>query len=302
MRRPRRTAFTLIELLVVIAIIAVLIGLLVPAVQKVREAAARLQCKNNLKQIGLALHSYHDRMGGFPSGYTSAVAADGSDVGPGWGWAAALLPDVEQDNLYRQITFAKDIRDPANAFARTRPLKVFKCPSDQLLDTFVVNDAGGQALAEVAHANYVGMFGTPEITDNGGAGNGVFFRNSRVRIGDITDGTSNTLMVGERSSDLALATWTGAVTGGVVPPRRPSALGAEGAPVLVLGHTGEAAEGHTPNNAINHVDDFASRHTQGVNFLFGDGSVRNINDRISPVAWEALGTRAGGEPVSGDEY
>ncbi|MFO0967616.1 MAG: DUF1559 domain-containing protein [Gemmataceae bacterium] len=292
----RRKAFTLIELLVVIAIIAILIALLVPAVQKVRESAARTQCRNNLRQIGLALHGYHDRNKMFPPGYASNVNGAGQDTGPGWGWAAYLLDDLEQAPLKRQIRFALAISDSANAASRVQQLAVFLCPSDDSAGPFVASGTS----ATIAHANYVAMFGTPEITDNSGAGNGAFYRNSRTRIADISDGTSNTCFVGERSSNLALATWTGAVTGASVPPIKASPLGPEGAPVLVLGHTGYAAEGHTPNNPINHVDDFFSRHSQGVNFLFGDGSVRNIGDTISPSLWQALGTRAGGEVVSSD--
>src|SRR5438309_4717756 len=113
MRQHPRRAFTLIELLVVIAIIAILIALLVPAVQKVREAAARTQCKNNLKQIGLALHNYHGTYKRFPPGYQTQVAADNSDLGPGWGWAAYLLDDLEQGNLKRRIRFDLQISDPA---------------------------------------------------------------------------------------------------------------------------------------------------------------------------------------------
>ena len=296
-----RSAFTLIELLVVIAIIAVLIGLLLPAVQKVREAAARLKCQNNLKQIGLAAHNYHSSMGRFPAGYLSNVnpkmsGAD-ADLGPGWGWAVQLLPYVEQDNVFRQINLTLPIEHPSHVTPRTQVLSVFRCPSDSPpTDLFKpVNTT-----IEVSFGNYAGMFGTSEAAESPGTGEGVLFRNSKIRIEDITDGTSATCFIGERSSDFVLGTWVGSVTGAEVPPRRPSALGAESAPVLVLGHTGLAVEGHTPNNPKNHVDDFTSRHTGGVNFVFCDGSVRIINNTVNPVVWQAVGTRNGGEVVSLD--
>jgi prepilin-type processing-associated H-X9-DG protein len=310
---------------VVIAIIAVLIGLLLPAVQRVREAASRIKCKNNLKQIGLALHNYHDTHSSFPPGYTSTVGTGGpaDDRGPGWSWATYILPQLEQDNVYRQIQLDKDITDPVNANIRTTVLQVFLCPSDSSAnEIFTVDvlddptpdystpllDINGNPL-QVAHSNYVGIFGNPEITVDPGyllpdpgralGVRGMFYRNSKIRIGDVTDGTSNTLFVGERSSNLAYNTWTGSVTGGQVPPKIPDpfSFGPEGAPVLVLGHTGDASDvpPHTPNSPVNHIDDFWSRHAQGVNFLFVDGSVHSINDSITPSVWWALGTRAGGE-------
>jgi prepilin-type N-terminal cleavage/methylation domain-containing protein/prepilin-type processing-associated H-X9-DG protein len=276
---PKRSGFTLIELLVVIAIIAILIGLLVPAVQKVREAAARTECRNNLKQIGLALHMYHDSFKRFPSGYISQVSG-GVDQGPGWGWAVQILGQLEQGNLKRQINFDLDIGHSANAAPRVQSLTIFRCPSDQFADPFIPE--GGTAL--VAHSNYAAVFGSNEIEEDPGTGNGVFFRNSRVRLQDIIDGTSNSLMVGERSVNLAKATWTGALTG------------ADEAPALCLG-----SADHPPNHPDAHPEDFWSRHVQGVNFLFGDGSVRNIGNSIPPAIFGALATRQGGEAVSWNE-
>ncbi|MGA2033290.1 MAG: DUF1559 domain-containing protein [Thermoguttaceae bacterium] len=324
----RRTAFTLVELLVVIAIMGVLVALLLPAVQAAREAGRRLQCKNNLKQIGLALQNYHDSQRSFPAGYTSQVGPGGlaDDKGPGWGWAARILPYLELGNLYGQIHFGTDITDPLHATVRATSIPAFLCASDIGKTVFSVDshdDSGSYSSfvtdtqgnpVQVAHSNYVGVFGNPEITPDPGflstdpdrdiTHQGMFYRNSAVRIADVTDGTSHTLFVGERCSTLAYATWTGAVTGGQVPPKTPDTMnyGPEGAPILVLGHTGDASDvpPHTPNSPVNHVDDFWSRHPQGVNFLFVDGSVQIIDNLISPPVWWALGTRAGGETTALD--
>ncbi len=323
----RRNAFTLVELLVVIAIIGILIGLLLPAIQAARESARRLQCDNNLKQIGLALHNFNLANDKFPSGYRSLTGST-DDKGPGWGWAAYILPFMEENTVFKQINFDKDIKDASNSAARQSIIRTFLCTSDNGTQTFPadklgdsgpnysspVTDSSGSPLT-VAHSNYVGMFGNPEITPDPGflssaperaiAHRGMFYRNSAVRLRDVTDGTSHTLCVGERASALAYATWTGAVTGAQVPPKstNPYNYGPEGAPVLVLGHTGDAADvpPHTPNNSVNHVDDFGSQHPQGANFLLVDGSVRIIADSIAPEVYWALGTRAGKETISLDQ-
>src|SRR5262249_5736873 len=186
-----------VERLVVIGIIASLTGVRVPAVQKVREAAARAQCMNNLKQIGVAFHNYHSAFGRFPAGFTSrAAAVDGPSLGPGWGWAATLLPYLEQTNLYRQIDFTRNIADPVNAKARTTSLAVFLCPSDSpSAPTVTVRDGNGKAICDVAFGNYVCMAGVYEVSgypDTSNGAPGVMLRNSRVRVTDITDGSSNT--------------------------------------------------------------------------------------------------------------
>lgn len=306
MRLRTRRAFTLIELLVVIAIISILIGLLLPAVQKVREAAARLKCKNNLKQIGLAFHNYDSTNGCFPPGFTSQAASlDGPSLGPGWGWGAYLLPYLEQNNVHSLIDFTKDIADPANAAARLNSVAVFRCPSDTPPSaTVTVNDGSGTPICDVAFANYVGMAGVYEVSgypDTSNGFPGTLLRNNKVRVTDIVDGSSNTLFVGERAwmwqgkVRSPVTTWVGAVTNAVIPQTLNPALGFEVEGVMVLTNSGTVAEARVPNNYLDHVEDANSNHPQGVNFLFGDGSVHSIQNTIAPDVWVAVTTRSGSE-------
>ncbi len=296
-----RRGFTLIELLVVIAIIAILVALLLPAVQQAREAARRTQCKNNLKQLGLALHNYHDAMKTFPPGYVSLFDATGNDTGPGWGWASFLLPQLEQSPLFNQVNFNFGIEHAANATPRVQKLPTFLCPSDIAPDRWqaarrdLSTGAFLSNICEVASANYIGMFGTFEP---GVGGDGVSFRNSHVGLRDMTDGSSSTLMVGERSFRLGEATWTGAVIGAVIVADGSDGVGTgppEPASSIILGHSGD---GYSPGNPRSHVNQFYSLHAGGVQFLFGDGHVGFLNSSLDYGVYQALTTRAGGEPVS----
>lgn len=285
-----RKAFTLIELLVVIVIIGMLIAVLLPAVQAAREAAHRTQCKNNLKQIGLALHSYHDLYGRFPAGYVSAVAADGTDLGPGWGWAAAILRHLELASLQEELLCPDlDIADPANAVARGLVLKVFRCPSDNRADTFTVMNTS----VVVAAGAYVACNGNDGVSDAAASNDGAFLENRAMVLSEISDGLSNTIFIGERSARMSLSSWTGAVTGGAVPAvRDPS--GIESSAALVLSHAGP----HLPNNPlVTDADAFSSAHPRGVNFLFGDGSVRTINNSVLQTVYNAMATRNSNDVV-----
>jgi prepilin-type N-terminal cleavage/methylation domain-containing protein len=294
-----RRGFTLVELLVVIAIIAVLIGLLLPAVQKVREAAARTQCQNNLKQIGLALHNYHDSLGTLPPGYCDPTPWPQPDHGPGWGWGAFILPFVEQENLFRQINFRLDVGDPANAGPRATFLKVFYCPSDALLTTFTLTDGGANSWT-LAQGSYVACNGNDGVDDfTTPPHTGAFVRaTAGYRLTDIADGLSNTFFVGDRTVYQSYSTWIGGPTGALNPfVQAPGNYGAEC--TLLMAHCGPTG----PNAAgVADADATASPHRVGAQFVFGDGSVHFISNGIAIPTWQALATRAGGEPVSGGDY
>jgi prepilin-type N-terminal cleavage/methylation domain-containing protein len=262
-----RGAFTLIELLVVIAIIAILIGLLIPAVQKVREAAARSQCGNNLKQIGVACHNYHNTYGRLPQGY---VVNSAKQPIPGWSWCVLLLPFVEQDTMYN--TLNPDLRTPsgppaANATLQT-PIPVFLCPGDpnnSPINTWYNN---------YGKSNYVcnrAIFG-PNINTNGPA---------NLRLTDIKDGSSNTIMVGERDSYHSFAAiWSAAYQSSF------STASWEGRPGSGLNRPYKAGGPFPPSptdTAFNYAQrlEWSSMHSGGVvGFVFADGSVHFISDNI----------------------
>jgi prepilin-type N-terminal cleavage/methylation domain-containing protein/prepilin-type processing-associated H-X9-DG protein len=324
-RTPDR-GFTLIELLVAIAIIAVLIALLLPAVQAAREAARRVQCTNQLKQIGIALHGYHDAIGTFPMGYAARGRfVDGAtDTAPGWGWAAMVLPQLEQGPVFNAANFHLSVADRGNATVVGTPLRTFVCPSDVTTGPFPVADSSGNVLAIAGPSSYAASVGGDESdtttgVDDDGRGLGVFFRNSRVRVADITDGTSQTIAVVERAWSKANGIWAGAVPGGTIRRGRQNDCPTTGAlfypaATLVQAHCHLINANADPDGGL---DDCSSRHPGGAEFLFADGSVHFLKDILADggerpdgtsvygpagVVFQALATRAGGEVVSAEAY
>ena len=313
----RRTGFTLIELLVVIAIIAVLIALLLPAVQAAREAARRMQCVNNLKQIGLALHNYVESRSALPGADMVFNVTELSAL-------SQVLPFLEQSSVYNSINTAFSYQDPNNATAMYTVINGFVCPSDM---SDPLPALGGQT-------NYMANMGSgivwqAAIGPNAGLPqpNGVFYGNSATTFAAITDGLSNTTFYSER----ILADGNNAIISPIADvffspgfPTTPDDAMQQclavnisdlhnqfplfmGAPWLCGQHIFLHV---TPPNtrscgffvALRAVMPPSSRHPGGVNVLFGDGSVKFVKDSVNLPTWRALGTRAGGEVVSADSY
>lgn len=306
--RKTRRGFTLIELLVAIAVIGTLVALLLPAVQAAREAARRVSCRNNLKQMGLALHTYHDASGTFPMGYLAWARADPTATAPGWGWSAQILPRLEQGALYNATNFSLAIERPANLTARLTALAVYLCPSDRNTGPFTVIRADGTPIAETQSTSYAGNFGRElwingqdaEISDAPDKGDGLFLRNHPISLADVTDGTSQTFAVGERGCILTRAAWAGAIDSAVctISPGSPSASEAVSpAPVQVLAHADDIAL----NDPWADPDNFYSPHSGGAHFLMADGSVQFVKQTISMLIYRALSSRNGGE-ITGDGW
>jgi prepilin-type N-terminal cleavage/methylation domain-containing protein/prepilin-type processing-associated H-X9-DG protein len=314
----RRRGFTLIELLVVIAIIAVLIGLLLPAVQKVREAAARMKCLNNLKQFGLAMHNYHSAYGKL----ISQTANNGNNCCYGT-WQMAILPFVEQDNLWKMYVNYGGVKPSVptyeqnqNLLVTSQRLSIFTCPSD------IPNAAkSGKYLGQtyfVTQHNYLLNVGNIDYAQGG---DGVlpdqpaglkflgapFARNAQFSLTEISDGTSNTLMAAEvnqgQGQDFRGLTWW-AEGSGFTTYRTPNSPGYDyisngnGAPgcvpTSVDSRNADCRAFKTPNW---NVFTARSRHFGGVNVVFCDGSGHFISNSIAWPVWQALGTSRGGEVV-----
>jgi prepilin-type N-terminal cleavage/methylation domain-containing protein len=298
-----RNAFTLIELLVVIAIIGVLVALLLPAVQKVREAANRTKCASNLKQLGLALHNYHDANGRFPVG---------ADTVNGLSWRVPILPYVEQDALFKLFSFdpgpwngGPNREGPNKMVHALNRIPIYNCPSVPV----ILASNGSSTLVDGRRtftSDYHGVAGPkgtnpvtsaaygwePNPSGQGGfASQGVLGRDSKVRLTDISDGTSNTLVVGEVS-----VRWNANI------------LESDGADwVRGVGFSNGMAACRNVQNAINtpyngvyNDISFGSQHTGGAQFVMGDGSVRFVQQSVDLVLYKSTASRDGGEPRIAD--
>jgi prepilin-type processing-associated H-X9-DG protein len=216
-----------------------------------------------------------------------------------------LLPYLEQTAVYDRIDFCRPVEDPVNAAARLTAIRVFRCPSDSgSTAAFTIVNAALKPITEAATTSYAASSGPAELEDIPGPREGVFYRNSRIGITNITDGTSTTCLIGDRAFSWSMAPWAGAVQGGVVlggplNPARQSPDATEPAPYMCLAQTREINDRDDRDGAL---DDYYSEHPGGMNMLFADGGVRFLRQTLDPIVFAAMGTRAGGEVVSGSDY
>lgn len=333
----RRKAFTLIELLVVIAIIAILIAILLPAVQQAREAARRSTCNNNMKQIGLALHNYHDAHELFPPGYVLlSPGSSGADGNVGWGWGAKILPFLEYKELYNELSgyFGSNELSNTGSSVRANLLSIevtaFHCPSDNGIkgvanwtqqvdsgnpvydtsDPTMCTDptdpstcpqlgnaptTSGQPFA--AKSSYVGMYGHTGL--GSGAGSGTFFGNSGIGIDDLRDGTSKTIIAGERFQEKGRAVWAGVhydetMSGGIFDPTN---TGYDAQESFVLGTAAITINPKPANGSA-----FSSAHDGGAHMLFGDGHVKFVTSGIDVTLFGLLANRRDRQKITGFDF
>ncbi len=297
MRAPARfrPGFTLIELLVVIAIIAVLVALLLPAVQQAREAARRTTCYDHLKQLGVALHNYHEAHGTLPPGYTYRPGTSSPPPNEaGFSWGTMILPYIDQGPLFSKFDFHSPIFGPTNQAVRETRLPLFVCPSDPVSATGMVKM--GPTPEQYAMASYAASFGPPDLDATQEKRDGLFSRNSRTRFADVSDGLSATFLLGERMNGPFRnagvhgnhfeyeTTWSGAVRDWDEPDDD-------------HGHMVLFQTGHVPNDPSSDDRDVSAPHIGYANFAFADGSVHPISENVSVEVFNALGTRAGAERV-----